>query len=64
MVEARKRGGALGAQIIGLDLTRPIEKAAFEAVEAAFQEHLVLIFRGTPMEPAQFVAFSRNFGKL
>ncbi len=64
IVEPLNKDGALGAEIHGLDLTRPIGEAAFAAVEAAFQKHLVLVFRGAPLDPAQFLDFSRHFGAL
>ncbi len=64
IVETRNKGAALGAEIVGLDLTRPIDDATFDAVDNAFREHLVLIFRDAPLDPAQFVAFSRRFGAL
>jgi len=64
IVKPLNKDGALGAQIAGLDLTRPIARAEFAAVDAAFREHLVLVFRGAPLDPNQFVAFSRNFGAL
>jgi taurine dioxygenase len=33
-------------------------------VERAFREHLVLVFRDQPLDPEQFLAFSRCFGAL
>lgn len=64
IVEPLNGNGALGAQITGLDLTRPIDAATFKAVDAAFREHLVVVFRDAPLTPEQFIAFSRHFGAL
>jgi taurine dioxygenase len=55
---------ALGAEVRGLDLSRPLDQATFEAIRAAWLEHLVLLFRGQAMSDAHLVAFSRRFGAL
>src|SRR4249920_123841 len=38
-------GAALGADITGVDLSRPLDEATFKAVESAWHQHLVLRFR-------------------
>lgn len=55
---------ALGAEVRGVDLSRPLDDAAFAAVRAAWHRHLVLLFRDQRLSDAQFVAFSRRFGVL
>jgi taurine dioxygenase len=58
-------GRALGADVEGLDMTRPLTDSALEAIQAAWDEHLVLRVRGQrEMTLDQFVAFSRRFGEL
>lgn len=57
-------GAALGADIAGIDLSRPIEDAAFQAIEAAWREHLVLRFRGQRLDDPALLAFARRFGEL
>lgn len=56
--------GALGAEVRGLDLGRPLEEATFAAVHAAYLEHQVLVFRDQKLTPEQQLAFSRRFGRL
>ena len=51
-----------GVEAHGVDLARPMSDAAFAAVEQAFLESQVLVFRGQTLTPAQFVAFARRFG--
>jgi taurine dioxygenase len=34
-------GAALGADVAGVNLARPIDDAMFKAIEAAWHEHLV-----------------------
>ena len=55
---------ALGAEVDGLDLAKPLPPAASEAIEAAWRERLVVVFRGQNLSDPQLMAFSRNFGEL
>ena len=64
MLEIRKLGHALGAEIGGLDLSRPLTEEVFRQVREAWLEHLVLRFRGQKLSDPQVLAFSRNFGEL
>jgi len=64
LLEIRKLGHALGAEIGGLDLSRPLTEEVFRQVREAWLEHLVLRFRGQKLSDPQVLAFSRNFGEL
>jgi len=55
---------ALGAEIIGVDLSKPLADDTFEAIRQAWLDHCVLLFRGQKFGPADHVAFSRRFGEL
>jgi len=58
-------GHALGAEVTGLDLTRPLSEALHRQVYDAWLRHLVLVFPGNAaMTPAELIAFSRMFGTL
>jgi len=57
-------GAALGAEIVGLDLTGEIDDAAFAKVLRAWADHLVLRFRGQKLDEAALLRFSRRFGAL
>ena len=46
MVEARRLCGALGAEVTGLDLSKPLDEDTARGIVKAFHEHLVLVFRG------------------
>ncbi|MBI1775186.1 MAG: TauD/TfdA family dioxygenase [Proteobacteria bacterium] len=63
-ITVRPLAPAIGAEIIGLDLARPIDDAIFSQVHDAFLRHLVLLFRGQSLDAAQHIAFSRRFGEL
>ncbi len=57
-------GATIGAEIHGLDLTRPLDRATFERLEQALIEHKVIYAREQHMTTAQHVAFGRMFGEL
>jgi len=52
------------AEIGGVDLTRALDDATFSAIENAFEEYSVLVFRGQRIDDEQQLAFSRRFGAL
>jgi taurine dioxygenase len=64
MLEVIPSGRALGADIAGVDLSRPVTSAEFGAIHAAWMNHLVLRFRGQSLTDDQLMAFSRDFGAL
>jgi taurine dioxygenase len=57
-------GYAMGAEVTGIDLTRPMDDLTRRRVYDAWLRHVVLVFPGTPLAPEQLIAFSRNFGEL
>ena len=57
-------GRSIGAEIHGLDLTRPLDPATFQALEAALVAHKVVYLRDQHMSSAQHVALGRLFGEL
>jgi taurine dioxygenase len=63
-VEVVTTGAAIGAEIRGVDLAQPLDDAAFDVIETAFDEHGVIIFRDQKITPAQQVAFSAHFGEV
>ncbi len=57
-------GGSLGAQVDGLDLTRPLDHAAAALVRDALHEHSVLFFRDQDLTEEEQIAFASQFGKV
>ncbi|GJI88866.1 TauD/TfdA dioxygenase family protein [Duganella hordei] len=54
----------LGAEILGLDLNRPLSQRDFQRIHTAHLEHHLLVFRDQRITPQQQVDFSRRFGAL
>jgi taurine dioxygenase len=54
----------LGAEVVGLDLSRPVSDVDFARIHAAHLDHHVLVFRDQLITPRQQAEFSRRFGPL
>jgi len=53
-----------GAEISGIDLSRPLDGATRAEILAAWREHLVLIFRGQTLSPQALLDLAGGFGRL
>ena len=62
-IEIRPLCDALGAEVIGADLTNPLSGEDAKAVEEAFFDHHLLCFRSDPLEPSDFARVARYFGE-
>ncbi|MDC0690472.1 TauD/TfdA family dioxygenase [Mitsuaria sp. RG] len=62
--DIRSFPGAVGAEIIGLDLARAVNAEDFTRIHRAHLDHHVLVFRDQRIIPEQQIAFSRRFGEL
>jgi len=54
----------VGAEIVGLDLSRPLNDADFTRVHQAHLDYHVVVFRDQHITPQQQIDFSRRFGVL
>ena len=59
-MQVRRIAGALGAEIVGVDLSKGFDE---KALRKALLEHQVIFFRAQKLDPAQFMAFARSMGK-
>ena len=57
-------GGALGADVYGVDLSQPMSDEAFQKILDAWGEHLVLRFSGQKLDDPAMMKFSARFGEL
>lgn len=55
--------GALGAEIGGVDLSRPLDGETVAALRQALLDHLVIFFRDQNLTPEAFMALARKFGQ-
>lgn len=60
----RPLSSALGAEISGVDLSRPISDAIFETIHDVWLKHEVILFRGQSLDEDQQIAFAERFGEL
>jgi taurine dioxygenase len=56
--------GALGAEVLGLDLRKPLDTGAIDEIRRAWLAHQVLFFRDQPLSVDEHKAFARRFGEL
>lgn len=54
----------VGAEILGLDISKPINAEDFARIHRAHLDHHVLVFRDQQITPAEHIDFSRRFGPL
>jgi alpha-ketoglutarate-dependent 2,4-dichlorophenoxyacetate dioxygenase len=52
------------AEASGIDISQALDAQAVRAIEAAMDEHGVLVFRGQPLTQDQQIAFAKSFGPL
>lgn len=64
VISIQKIGKHLGAEILGVDLSRPLDDGAFARISDAFFEHQVVVFRGQKLAPSRQIAFARRFGEI
>lgn len=56
--------GSFGAEIVGLDLERPLTRADEGQIKGAFLDHSVIVIRGQRIERATMQKFAERFGEL
>ncbi|WP_439817691.1 TauD/TfdA dioxygenase family protein [Zavarzinia sp. CC-PAN008] len=62
-IEIRKVGARVGAEILGVDLSRP-DGALARLIREALDEHGVVFFRDQRLTPDQHVALAERFGPI
>ncbi len=63
-IEVKPLAAALGAEVSGVDLSKPLDDDQAAEIRRAFSEHLVLFFRGQELAPEHQVAFAGLFGPV
>ncbi len=62
MITVTPRHPALGAEIRGVDMHRPMDEATRKAVHDAWMKYLVVVFPDQRISDQEHVAFTRHFG--
>ncbi len=63
-MEIKKLTPIVGAEISGIDLTRPLSAEEREALQQALADHLVIFFRNQPIDFENHKTFARYFGDI
>jgi taurine dioxygenase len=62
-IEVRPIAGALGAEVLGVDMARDLPADLVGEVRQALLDHLVIFLREQNVTPPQQLAFARKFGE-
>lgn len=63
-ISVRPVSAAVGAEVSGVDLARPLPAETIEEIRHALFAHGVVFFRDQHLAPDQHVAFARRFGAI
>src|ERR1700761_1666225 len=64
-MEFEKITGRIGARVVGIDLTKPLDAFGVTAIRAGLDAHHVLFFAGQQkLDGEQHLRFARNFGEI
>ena len=63
-IDVRPVTGALGAEILGIDLAAELDERRFAELRAAYDEFGVIFFRDQALSPEQHLAFARRWGAI
>ncbi len=62
-IKVRPIAGALGAEIEGVNIARPLGAEVVAEIREAFLDHLVVFLRNQKLTPHEQLAFAQQFGK-
>ncbi len=62
-LQIKRLSDALGAEVLGLDLSRPVTGGDLQDIQSAFLEYQLLCFRSEPLTPRDFARVARYFGE-
>src|SRR6516162_3793437 len=64
ILSIRNLDAPLGAEIGGIDLSKPLARTDVETIADAWRTRLVIVVHGQRLSDPQLLAFSQNFGEL
>ena len=63
-LHVQRLGYALGAEVRGVDLRKPLDDATVAAIRSAWLDHIVLCFPEQDLGPQELRDFCSRFGEL
>lgn len=63
-ISIRHLDAALGVEVGGIDVSKPVAPDDVKTIEHAWRERLVVVFHGQKLSDPQLIAFSKCFGEL
>ena len=63
-IQVKRATGAMGAEIAGVDLSKPLDDATFGEIHRAWLENNIIYFRDQDLTPDDHLAFARRFGDI
>src|SRR3954452_6491126 len=63
-VQIRPIGGALGAEVTGVDLSEPLTATDRDTIRHTLADRGVVFFRDQTLTPGQHIALARQFGAI
>ena len=63
-VQFRPLDGVIGAEILNVDITRPMDVDTYSQVRRIWLDHCIVLFRDQDLDPDQLVAFGRQWGEI
>lgn len=64
MFELKRFDTPIGAEILGVDLTKEVDHATFSQIERALADYSVIVFRNQKLDEQRHIEFSKRFGEL
>ena len=59
LTQIRPLGDALGAEVVEIDLSQPLDNTVKVALTKAWNQYSVLVFRNQQLKPKEFLQFSK-----
>lgn len=63
-MEIRKLTGTIGAEILGIDVSKPLSAAVLADVRRCLLDNCVIFFRDQALSKEEHIAFARQFGAI
>ncbi|MGH6712474.1 MAG: TauD/TfdA dioxygenase family protein, partial [Bradyrhizobium sp.] len=64
LLQIEKLHPLFGAEVGNVDLSKPIDQAGIDAIQAALDKYAVLIFHGPKLTEEAQISFAERFGPL